>query len=276
MMVNSMAPFVRTGTILDRILARKVKEVAALRPRAAELRRAREQCAPPRDFLTALQQGDCVTLIAEIKKASPSKGVLIENFDPVALAAAYAANGAAALSVLTDADFFQGALRDLKTAREACPLPALRKDFIIDTLQVDEGRAAGADAMLLIAAALDDAQLADLYAQITGLGMAALVEVHDETELERALAIGAALIGVNNRDLRTFAEDLSLSERLAAQMPAGQCWIAESALRRPEDVARMGAAGADAVLVGEGLVKAADVGAQVRLFSSQPRRGADV
>ena len=274
--MNGPAAFVHTGTILDRILARKAGEVAALRPQAAELRRAAGQAAPPRDFLAALTQGGQVALIAEIKKASPSKGVLIEQFDPAALAATYAANGAAALSVLTDADFFQGALRHLESAREACPLPALRKDFTIDALQVDEGRASGADAMLLIAAALDNAQLADLHAHITGLGMTALVEVHDEAELERALKLQAALIGVNNRDLRTFAEDLGLSERLAAQMPAGQRWVAESAVRQPEDVARLGAGGACAVLVGEGLLKAADIGAQVRLFSRQPRRSAGV
>ncbi len=272
--MNGAASFVHTGTILDRILARKVEEVAALRPCAAKLRRSAEQQAPPRGFLAALSHGEHVALIAEIKKASPSKGVLIEDFDPAALAATYAQNGAAALSVLTDVDFFQGALRYLEQARAACDLPALRKDFTIDALQVDEGRAAGADAMLLIAAALDDAQLADLHAHITGLGMTALVEVHDAAELERALKLKAALIGVNNRDLRTFAEDLGLSERLAAQMPMSQLWVAESALRQPADVARMGAAGASAVLVGEGLVKAADIGAQVRLFSSQPRRSA--
>jgi indole-3-glycerol phosphate synthase len=266
--------FTRTGTILDRILARKVEEVAALRPRAVELRRLAQAQTPPRDFLAALRGGAQVALIAEIKKASPSKGVLIEHFDPAALAAVYAEHGAAALSVLTDVEFFKGSLANLEAARAACALPALRKDFTIDALQVEEARAAGADAMLLIAAALDDAQLADLHALITGVGMAALVEVHDAAELERALKLGAALIGVNNRDLRTFAEDLSLSERLAAAMPPGQMWVAESALRRPEDVARMGAAGAAAVLVGEGLVKAADIGAQVRAFSRQPRRSA--
>jgi indole-3-glycerol phosphate synthase len=270
--MTQVPSFIRTGTILDRILARKVEEVAALRPRAGELRQRAEAEPPPRDFLAALRTGEQVALIAEIKKASPSKGVLIEDFDPAQLARIYTEHGAAALSVLTDADFFQGSLTYLDAARGACALPALRKDFTIDGLQVDEARAAGADAMLLIAAALDDAQLADLHAHMTALGMAALVEVHDDAELERALKLGAALIGVNNRDLRTFAEDLSLSERLAAHMPPGQLWVAESALRTPEDVARMGAAGATAVLVGEGLVKAADIGAQVRVFSSQPRR----
>ncbi|MBL8146297.1 MAG: indole-3-glycerol phosphate synthase TrpC [Anaerolineae bacterium] len=272
--MNAAASFVRTGTILDRILARKVEEVDALRPRAAELRRAAVAQVPPRPFARALKQGGQVGLIAEIKKASPSKGVLIADFDPAALAQTYAANGASALSVLTDAGFFQGRLADLETARAACALPALRKDFTVDGVQVDEARAGGADAMLLIAAALDDAQLADLHAHITGLGMAALVEVHDEAELGRALSLDIPLVGVNNRDLRTFNEDLGLSERLAGLMPGGQMWVAESAIRSPNDVARMAAAGAAAVLVGEGLVKAPDIGAQVRSFSSQPRRGA--
>jgi indole-3-glycerol phosphate synthase len=271
--MTSPASFVRTGTILDRILSRKVEEVAALRPRAADLRRAAEAQAAPRPFAAALTHGPSVVLIAEIKKASPSKGVLIADFAPSALARTYAANGAAALSVLSDTDFFQGKLDDLIAARAACDLPALRKDFTVDGLQVDEARAAGADAMLLIAAALDEVQLADLHAQIAGYGMAALVEVHDEPELERALKLGATLIGVNNRDLRTFHEDLGLSERLAARMPSGQTWVAESAIRQPADLARMAAAGAAAVLVGEGLVKAPNIGAQVRAFSSQPRRG---
>ncbi|HYO87605.1 MAG TPA: indole-3-glycerol phosphate synthase TrpC [Candidatus Limnocylindrales bacterium] len=261
----------RTGTILDQILARKVEEVAVLRTQAARLHEAATEATPPRGFFAALAQGEQVALIAEIKKASPSKGVLIEDFDPAALAQTYANHGAMALSVLTDADYFQGSLAFLDAARTACPLPALRKDFIIDALQVLEGRAAGADAMLLIAAALDDAQMADLHTLITELGMAALVEVHDEHELEQALALKAALIGVNNRDLRTFVEDLGLSERLAGLMPVGQTWVAESAIRSRVDVARMGAAGASAVLVGEGLVAAGDIGAQVRAFSSQPR-----
>ncbi len=272
--MSTPAHFVHTETVLDRILSRKVGEVAALRRRAAELRRAAEASPPPRPFAVSLGQGPHVALIAEIKKASPSKGVLTEHFDPAALAMTYAANGAAALSVLTDSDFFQGALAHLELARTACVLPVLRKDFTLDAIQVDEGRAAGADAMLLIAAALDDAQMADLHAQILGYGMAALVEVHDERELERAVALGAPLIGVNNRDLATFREDLGLSERLAARMPAGQMWVAESAVRSAEDVARMAAAGASAVLVGEALVRAADIGAQVRAFSQLSRRGA--
>lgn len=270
--MSASAAFVRTGTILDRILARKVEEVAALRPRAAELRRAAEAQVPPRPFSAALRQGGHLALIAEIKQASPSKGVLIADFNPALLAQTYAANGASALSILTDFDFFQGRLEDLQMARAACTLPALRKDFTVDGVQVDEARMAGADAMLLITAALDDAQLADLHAHVTGLGMAALVEVHDEAELERALKLGAPLIGVNNRDLRTFNEDLGLSERLADSLPPGQVWVAESAIRSPQDVARMAAAGAAAVLVGEGLLKAPDIGAQVRAFSSQPRR----
>lgn len=260
--------FKKTDTILDRILARKVEEVAALD--AAAVKAAAFAAPTPRDFAGALHR-ETVALIAEVKHASPSKGVLIDPFDPVALAMTYAENGAAAISVLTDHDFFQGSLDDLRAVRAAVNIPLLRKDFMIDHLQIYEARAAGADAILLIAAALEDAQIADLHAAANGLGLAALVEVHDESELERALAIGARLIGVNNRDLKTFREDVTITERLAALVPSGITLVAESAIRTTADVRRMGAAGAAAVLIGEGLVKAHNIAQSVREFSSQRR-----
>lgn len=262
--------FVKTDTILDKILARKVEEVEADRGRLPELRRAAEIAPPPLDFAGALRR-DTIALIAEIKKASPSKGVLIENFDPVALGETYAANGAAAISILTDQDFFQGHIDYLKAVRAAVSIPLLRKEFIIDPAQVYEGRAAGADAVLLIVAALTDAQLADLRGLIEALGMAALVEVHNEAELERALRIGATLIGVNNRDLRTFREDLTTTGRIAALVPPEVTLVAESAIRSLEDARRMGEQGARAILVGEGLVKSDNIAFTVKAFSSVER-----
>lgn len=264
--------FVKTDTILDKILSHKLIEVADAKARTslAEVRRVAEAQPPPRDFAAALHR-DTVALIAEVKKASPSKGVLIADFDAVRLATLYAENGAAALSVLTDEQFFQGHLAYLTGAREASGLPALRKDFIVDAYQVYEARAAGADAILLIAMALEDSQIAELQALAHGLGMAVLVEIHNEEEMERVLRLGSRLIGVNNRDLRTFHEDLTLSERLARMIPADATFVAESAIRSADDVRRMGSWGAHAVLVGEGLVKANDIGAQVRLFSEQRR-----
>jgi indole-3-glycerol phosphate synthase len=274
--------FVKTDTVLDKILAQKALELRAAywddddqRPDTALMAQVEHNARtapPPRDFAGALRR-ETVALIAEVKHASPSKGVLVDPFDPVALGTTYADNGAACISVLTDEQFFRGSLGDLRAVREAVGVPVLRKDFIIDALQVYEARAAGADAALLIVAALDDPTLARLHGEITGLGMAALVEVHNEGELARALNAGATLIGVNNRDLRTFHEDLSVTERLAALLPDGVTLVAESAIRSTEDVRRMGACGARAVLVGEGLVKAGNIAAQVREFSSQPRGG---
>lgn len=270
------APFVITETILDRILARKVEEIAERRAAVPlEAMIARASTSPPsRDFVGGLYAANVagyVALIAEVKKASPSKGVLIDPFDPLELARTYADNGAAALSVLTDMDFFQGHLDYLTNIHHAVGVPLLRKDFIIDPYQVYEAHAARADAVLLIAAALEDAPLRELHRLILSLGMAALVEVHDELELSRALAVGATLIGVNNRDLRTFHEDLGLTERIAARVPAGITLVAESAIRIPDDLARMAACGAHAVLIGEGLVKAGNIGEQVRQFSHQTR-----
>lgn len=269
--------YIKTNTILDKILARKEEEIVerqAKTPLARLMSGAKTACTP-RDMLAALQK-ETVALIAEVKKASPSKGVLIEDFDPVALGTTYATHGAAAISVLTDEDFFQGHLDYMTVVRGQVNVPVLRKDFIIDPYQVYEGRVAQADAILLIVAALEDAQLAELYDLITELGMTPLVEVHDEAELERALKINAQLIGVNNRDLKTFEVDLNTTARLAALVPDDVVLVAESGIRNAQDVHQMGELGAHAVLVGESLVKAADssdgdLPATVQAFSSQAR-----
>lgn len=264
-----------TGSFLDRILEQKLLEIGeqqkyiSLSEMAAYVGDVLPE-DPPRDFLAALHR-DTVALIAEIKKASPSKGVLIEDFDPVALGRLYAENGAAAVSVLTDKAFFQGDLKYLYDVREVVDIPVLCKDFIIDPYQVYAARAAGADAVLLIVAALDDTQLEELQALTQALGMTALVEVHDEPELERALKQGAILIGVNNRDLRTFEVDLDLTSRLAAHIPDGVTLVAESGIASEQDVYQMGQIGAHAVLVGEALVKSNDIGESVRKFSGQKR-----
>lgn len=267
-----MSRYVKTDTVLDRILARKVNEIEERRGRAPQptLEAMSGRVSRPKDFVGALHR-DTVALIAEVKKASPSKGMLIEDFDHRALAKTYAANGAAAISVLTDEDFFQGHLQYLVDVKHESELPVLRKDFIIDPYQVYEARVARADAVLLIVAALSDEQLVELHALIAELGMAALVEVHDEAEVERALKIGANLIGINNRDLKSFDVDLQTTEKLAALVPEGVTLVAESGLKTAADVALMGEVGAHAVLIGEGLVTAADTPAAVKSFSSQLR-----
>jgi len=265
--------FIRTGTLLDEILDHKAREVE-VRKEQVPLRRvkdAAELVAPPRDFRGALI-GENVALIAEVKHASPSKGILIEDFDPVALGSIYASHGAAAISVLTDERFFKGALEHLSMVRNAVDVPVLRKDFVLDEYQVYQGRAAGADAILLIVAALEDAKLCDLHKQITGLGVAALVEVHNEAEMERALALGADLIGINNRDLKTFEVSLDITARLAKLVSEDVILVAESGIHSRDDVRAMGTLGAHAVLVGEALVTAKeDLADRVREFSSQPR-----
>lgn len=264
--------FVKTGTILDKILSRKIEEVAE-RQQGYSLqimRESAEKATSPRNFLQALQK-DTVALIGEVKKASPSKGVLIADFDPVKIGQIYAENGASAISVLTDEDFFQGHLDYLSAVREPTNIPVLRKDFIIAPYQVYEGRQAGADAILLIVSALEDAQMADLYALISDLNMTALVEVHNEAEMERALRLGAKLIGVNNRDLKTFDVDLNTTARLTTMIPDSVTLVAESGIRNAHDVYHMGQLGANAVLVGESLVKSDDIAQYVREFSSQLR-----
>jgi indole-3-glycerol phosphate synthase len=267
-------------TFLTRILDHKRDEVArqqAKVPLAAL--EARAAAAPPvRDFAAALRQPERVTLIAEVKKASPSKGVLIENFDPLALAQTYTAGGASAISVLTDVRFFQGSLKFLEGIRQTQAsgpqaAPLLRKDFLIDPYQVYEARAYGADALLLIAAALDDPTMAALLALTHELGMQALVEVHNERELERALAVGASVIGVNNRDLHSFVTQLETTERLAARLPAQDrpLLVSESGISSAADVARLASYGVDAILVGEALVTAPDTAARVRELSGVRR-----
>jgi indole-3-glycerol phosphate synthase len=236
----------------------------------AEMQARAKDCIPALDFAAALRR-ETVALIAEVKKASPSKGVLIEDFDPVRIARAYEENGAAAISVLTDERFFQGSLAYLRQIRAAVNVPLLRKEFIIDPYQIYEARAAGADAVLLIVAALSRSQLEELQAEILGLGMTALVEVHNELELTQALEVRATVIGINNRDLKTFSVDLDTTRRLAKLLPDETIVIAESGIRNADDVHRMGELGADAVLVGESLVKSDHIAQTVRDFSSQAR-----
>ena len=261
-------------TVLDDILAQKRDEVTLLRqPQTRDLLRRTALDAPPtRDFAGALRRSDGrVAVIGELKRRSPSKGPLAPDLDPGPTAKAYEAGGAAALSVLTDRPFFGGAVEDLAAARAATTLPVLRKDFTIDEIQLFEARAIGADAVLLIAAAVpDDSLLADLHEAAIALGLAVLVEAHDADEIDRALAAGAAIIGVNNRDLATFAEDLGVGERLAARLPASVVGVAESAVRVPADAARLGAVGFDAVLVGEALVRADDPAGLVRDLGAAP------
>lgn len=265
--------FVTTDTVLDKILARKVEEIAE-RKAAVSLdemkRRARDAADCRRGMMKALRK-DEVALIAEVKRASPSKGILAADFAPATLGAVYDQNGASAISALTDEDFFMGSLDDLRAVREAVRAPVLRKDFIIDPYQVYEGRAAGADAILLIAAALSDSQLRRLHALTAELGMSALVEVHHEVEMERALKLNAKLIGINNRDLKTFDVDLGTTARLSRMVDADVILVAESGIRSPADVKRMGELGAHAVLVGESLVKSKDRAQLTRALSAVPR-----
>ena len=255
--------------ILDRIVAVKRDEVAAARRQrdAASLRRDAESLGGGRDFAAALRAkiaAGSAAVIAEVKKASPSKGVLREHFVPSEIAASYAAGGAACLSVLTDTTFFQGSAAYLEQARAACALPVLRKDFVIDAYQVLQARAMGADAVLLIAACLDDALMIDLEAQARALGMAVLVEVHDGVELDRALALATPLVGVNNRNLRSFEVSLETTLDLLPRLPADRLLVTESGILARSDVERMRAAGVGAFLVGEAFMRAADPGAALR------------
>ena len=266
------ATFVRTGSVLDRILAHKLAEVEDAR-RASPLAQLQEACAsqaPARDFTAALQR-ETVALVAECKRASPSKGRLSADYDPARLARTYAANGAAAISLLADARFFQGSLDHLVEARAAVTLPLLCKEFVLDPWQVHAARACGADAVLLIVAALGDGQLAELNATILSLGMTPLIEVHNEDELERALNLRPRVIGVNNRDLKTFEVDLETTARLAPHVPPATVLVAESGIGNAQDVKLMGKLGAHAVLVGETLMKAPDLAVSVRSLSGVRR-----
>jgi len=260
--------------VLDDILRTKRDEVTVLRqPQTRDLLKRRALEMPPtRPFATALRREDGhVAVVAEIKRRSPSKGDLALDLDPAATAKAYTAGGAAALSVLTDGPYFGGSVADLDVARESTELPVLRKDFTIDEIQIYEARAIGADAILLIVAALpDDALLADLHAFATELGLGVLVETHDVAEIDRALAAGAEVVGVNSRNLSTFAEDLGVASSLGSRLPAAVVAVAESAVRSPADAAAMADAGFDAVLVGEALVRADDPTALVRALGAAP------
>jgi indole-3-glycerol phosphate synthase len=263
----------RMSDILETIVAQKRRELAELPRRhvtIAGLRAAIEARGGQRDFIAALQTSPdgSVGLIAEVKKASPSAGVICADFDPVRIARAYAAAGANCLSVLTDASFFQGSLEHLRQVRSAVNLPLLRKDFILDERQVMEAVEWGADAILLIVAILTDPELRHLHDLASRAGLAVLVEVHDETELHRALGAGAWLIGVNNRDLKTFKVDLATTERLAAvlhQAPSGQekVLVAESGIKSRADVERLKRCGAQAILVGESLMRESDIAGKV-------------
>jgi indole-3-glycerol phosphate synthase len=262
--------------ILDTIVEQKKREITRLPKRtvsAADLRDALQKRGGTRDFAGALRKPRAgpVALIAEVKKASPSAGVICPDFDPLRIAREYEAAGASCLSVLTDEKFFQGSLDHLRQIRNAVKLPLLRKDFIIDERQILEAVEWGADAILLIAAILSDVQLKRFHSAAVEAGLAALVEVHDETELKRALAIGAQLIGVNNRDLKTFKVDLATTERLAQALVAGdpailsrKILVAESGIHTRADVERLARCGAKAILVGESLMQNGNTPAKVR------------
>ena len=261
--------------ILNRIVAAKRQEIVAahaVQPLAA-LRARAEAASRPRDFVAALRRkiaaGEAA-VIAEIKKASPSRGVLREHFEPAAIAASYERRGAACLSVLTDAQYFQGSAEHLKEARAACALPALRKDFMLEPYQVYEARAMGADCILLIVAALDVVRIRELEALAQSLGMAVLVEVHDSAELERALELKTPLLGINNRNLRTFETSLEVTLNLLDRIPHDRMVITESGILKPDDVRRMRERGVNAFLVGEAFMRAADPGAELaRLFDER-------
>ena len=261
------------GDILAKIIATKEAEIEAghARHSLADMEALARQQPAPRDFVGAIKAklaAKQAAVIAEIKKASPSKGVIREDFDPAAIARSYAAHGAACLSVLTDVDYFQGANAYLQAARAACDLPVIRKDFIIDRWQIAEARAIGADAILLIVAALNDAKLHDLEAYALSLGLAVLVEVHDGAELTRALTLNTPLIGINNRNLRTFEVSLDTTLTLKGRVPADRIVVAESGILAPADVQTLRNADVNAFLVGEAFMRAPEPGVELaRLFA---------
>jgi indole-3-glycerol phosphate synthase len=252
-------------TVLDKIVAAKRREIAACRERvpAAKLRRRLADAPPVRNFFAALAQPGPIRLIAEVKKASPSAGVIRADFDPVEIAKIYEAHGAACLSVLTDEPFFQGRLEYLAAVRQNVALPVLRKDFILDEYQLLEARVAGADAVLLIAECLDDCHLRSLHNAAIDLGMTPLVELYEPENLPRVIAAGATLVGVNNRNLHTFEVRLEHTLRLRDAIPDECALVSESGIKTRADVQRLEAAGVDAILVGESLMREPDIGVAV-------------
>ena len=265
-------------SILDQIVREKRAEAGRLAPWRSALRRQAEEAAkasPARDFAAALAAPDAVAVIAEVKRRSPSAGWIRRDLNAAGLASMYVHGGAAAVSVLTDEPHFGGSREDLESVRGAVGVPVLRKDFVVDPVQVYETRAMGADALLLIVRILEDGALADLLAQARELGLGALVETHDARELERALKAGAGVVGINNRDLSRFETDLGVAESLAGRVPEGVVLVGESGIETAADVDRLGAAGVDAVLVGETLVRADDPMEAVSRLAGRPRsRGA--
>jgi indole-3-glycerol phosphate synthase len=257
------------ASILEKIVSEKKREVEA-KARRLPLAAIKERLAArkaPRDFAASLR-GDNIKLIAEVKKASPSRGVLVRDFDPLALASTYAQSGAAAISVLTEVAHFQGSLEYLAAIRDRVSVPLLRKDFIFDAYQVYESVASGADALLLIAAILSPEQLASLLELSHSLGMSCLVEVHDEREMDKALQSGASIIGINNRDLNTFKTDIETTRRLRPLVPGGKIVVSESGISHGDDVIKLKAWGVDAILVGEALVTASDIPSRIKELMS--------
>lgn len=246
--------------VLARICEYKAEEVATLKQMSlSELEQKAMAQTPPRGFIKAIEKRNGAALIAEIKKASPSKGLIRPDFDPPHLAKAYFDGGACCLSILTDGPSFQGANEYFIAARAAVPLPCIRKDFVIDPIQVLESRSIGADCILIIMACLDNVQAKEIYDTATQLGMDCLIETHDEDEMARALLLGGRLLGVNNRDLRSFNVDLAVTERLSNMVPEGAILVAESGIFTNSDIKRMQECGAKAFLVGESLMRQADV-----------------
>lgn len=263
-----------SDSILDRIVRTKQEEVRDTIPRLAEYRDIARQADAPRGFASALRRPGEVRLLAEVKRRSPSAGDIRPGADPAQVARAYVDGGAAALSVLTDRDYFGGDLAFLRAVRGAVHVPVIRKDFLIHPVQVWEARAAGADAVLLIARILEQPLLQELHGLARELGMDALVEAHTGEELDRALAAGATLVGVNNRDLDTFVTDLDLCVRLAPRVPHHVTYVGESGIRTAADVDTLGAAGIDAILVGESLMRQPDVRAAAAALVGRPKHGA--